>query len=66
MPVTLQLHVVVMSQTMIMIEIRRDAAVVTIAAEAEDEETTIVNAVLPAVDAARLPRQGPTVLAVNG
>jgi hypothetical protein len=55
MPVTLQLHVVMTSQTMIMIEIHQDAAGVTIAAEAEEEETTTVNAVLLAVDAAYLP-----------
>jgi hypothetical protein len=65
-PVTLQLHVVVTSPTMIMSETRQDVVGAMIAAEAEDEETTIANAALHAVDAAHLLRQEPTVLVVNG
>jgi hypothetical protein len=66
MPVTLLLHVVETRQIMIMDETHQAVTGVMIAAEAEDEEMTIANAALPAVDVAHLLRQDPMVLLVNG
>jgi hypothetical protein len=66
MPVTLLLHAVETRPTTIMDETRPAVAGVTIAAEAEEEEMTIANAVLPAVDVAHLLQQDPMVLLVNG
>jgi hypothetical protein len=58
--VILLLHVVETSPIMILSEIRRVVAVLTIAAEAEDEEMTIASAALHDVDAAHLLLQDPT------
>jgi hypothetical protein len=51
---------------MIMSATRQDVIGAMIAAEAEDEETTIASAALHVVDAAHLLRQEPMVLIANG
>jgi hypothetical protein len=67
MLVTPLLHVVERSPIMSMDRTRQAVAVVTITAEAEDEEMNIANAALPAVgDVAHLLQRDPMVLLANG